>query len=252
VPLTGSLGDQQAAMVGQVCLSAGEAKNTYGTGNFLLLNTGEKMVRSENGLLTTVCYQFGDAKPVYALEGSIAVTGSAVQWLRDQLGIISGAAQSESLARQVETTAASPGVRSRAVRAAAGVRMPRRDRQAVAFPTPTPTWRATWRRSATGRDVVGAWGGSGVLEFEGRRRHHRQRSVHADQATAWRRRGQARRRGTTAWRIRRRSAVGFWRAPTICGPTGRRQAMVAGLGRARSRLRGFGEGGQRTRLGRRQ
>lgn len=98
VPVTGILGDQQAAMVGQVCLKAGEAKNTYGTGNFLLLNTGEKIVRSTNGLLTTVCYQFGDAKPVYALEGSIAVTGSAVQWLRDQLGIISGAAQSESLA----------------------------------------------------------------------------------------------------------------------------------------------------------
>jgi glycerol kinase len=101
VAVTGIVGDQQAAMVGQVCLSAGEAKNTYGTGNFLLLNTGEKIVRSSNGLLTTVCYQFGDAKPVYALEGSIAVTGSAVQWLRDQLGIISGAAQSESLARQV-------------------------------------------------------------------------------------------------------------------------------------------------------
>jgi len=107
VPITGILGDQQAAMVGQVCLDAGEAKNTYGTGNFLLLNTGEKIVRSENGLLTTVCYQFaprdgGTAKPVYALEGSIAVTGSAVQWLRDQLGIISGASESESLARQVE------------------------------------------------------------------------------------------------------------------------------------------------------
>jgi glycerol kinase len=102
VPITGILGDQQAAMVGQVCLDAGEAKNTYGTGNFLLLNTGEKIVRSENGLITTVCYQFGEAKPVYALEGSIAVTGSAVQWLRDQLGIISGAAQSEALARQVD------------------------------------------------------------------------------------------------------------------------------------------------------
>jgi glycerol kinase len=102
VPLAAALGDQQAAMVGQVCLRAGEAKNTYGTGNFLLLNTGEELVRSQNGLLTTVCYQFGDAKPVYALEGSIAVTGSAVQWLRDQLGIISGAAQSESLARQVK------------------------------------------------------------------------------------------------------------------------------------------------------
>ncbi|MDT5095336.1 MAG: glycerol kinase [Mycobacterium sp.] len=102
VPVTGILGDQQAAMVGQVCLDEGTAKNTYGTGNFLLLNTGETIVRSENGLLTTLCYQFGDAAPVYALEGSIAVTGSAVQWLRDQLGIISGAAQSESLAREVE------------------------------------------------------------------------------------------------------------------------------------------------------
>ena len=101
VPLTGDLGDQHAAMVGQVCFAPGEAKNTYGTGNFMLINTGEELVRSKAGLLSTVCYQFGDDKPVYALEGSIAVTGSAVQWLRDQLGIISGAAQSESLAKQV-------------------------------------------------------------------------------------------------------------------------------------------------------
>ncbi|GAA4226182.1 glycerol kinase GlpK [Actinomadura meridiana] len=102
VPLTGILGDQQAATVGQVCFAPGEAKNTYGTGNFLLLNTGEELVRSKAGMLTTVCYRFGDQAPVYALEGSIAVTGSAVQWLRDQLGVISGAAQSESLARQVD------------------------------------------------------------------------------------------------------------------------------------------------------
>ena len=102
IPLTGVLGDQQAAMVGQVCLAPGEAKNTYGTGNFLLLNTGEELVRSSNGLLSTVCYKFGDDKPVYALEGSIAVTGSAVQWLRDQLGIISGASEVESLAKQVK------------------------------------------------------------------------------------------------------------------------------------------------------
>ncbi|MFC5186465.1 glycerol kinase GlpK [Actinomadura harenae] len=102
VPLTGDLGDQQAATVGQVCFSPGEAKNTYGTGNFLLLNTGQDLVRSKAGMLTTVCYKLGDAAPVYALEGSIAVTGSAVQWLRDQLGIISGAAQSEALAAQVE------------------------------------------------------------------------------------------------------------------------------------------------------
>ncbi|GIL37649.1 glycerol kinase GlpK [Phycicoccus jejuensis] len=102
VPITGVLGDQQAATVGQVCFAPGEAKNTYGTGNFLLLNTGEELVRSTNGLLTTVAYQLGDAKPVYALEGSIAVTGSAVQWLRDQLGIISGASEVERLAAQVE------------------------------------------------------------------------------------------------------------------------------------------------------
>ena len=105
VRLTGVLGDQQAATVGQVCFEAGEAKNTYGTGNFLLLNTGTDIVHSRNGLLTTVAYQLGDAAPVYALEGSIAVTGSAVQWLRDQLGIISGAAEVETLARQVEDTA---------------------------------------------------------------------------------------------------------------------------------------------------
>ncbi|HWS35889.1 MAG TPA: glycerol kinase GlpK [Actinoplanes sp.] len=102
VPLTGDLGDQQAATVGQVCFRPGEAKNTYGTGNFMLLNTGTELVRSEHGLLTTVAYKFGDAAPVYALEGSIAVTGSAVQWLRDQLHIINSAAESESLAARVD------------------------------------------------------------------------------------------------------------------------------------------------------
>ncbi len=102
VPLTGDLGDQQAATVGQVCFNPGEAKNTYGTGNFMLLNTGTELVRSKAGLLSTMCYKFGDEDPVYALEGSIAVTGSAVQWLRDQLGIISGASETETLARQVE------------------------------------------------------------------------------------------------------------------------------------------------------
>ncbi|HWC24496.1 MAG TPA: glycerol kinase GlpK [Flexivirga sp.] len=104
VPLAGDLGDQQAATVGQVCFAAGEAKNTYGTGNFLLMNTGEEIVRSKSGLLTTPAYKFGDSPAVYALEGSIAVTGSAVQWLRDQLGIISGAAETEQLARQVKDT----------------------------------------------------------------------------------------------------------------------------------------------------
>lgn len=101
VRITAALGDQHAAMVGQVCFAPGQAKNTYGTGNFLLLNTGTEPVRSKAGLLTTVCYRFGDADPVYALEGSIAVTGSAVQWLRDQLHLISSAADVEALARQV-------------------------------------------------------------------------------------------------------------------------------------------------------
>ncbi|GIF73969.1 glycerol kinase [Asanoa siamensis] len=101
VALPASLGDQQAATVGQVCFAVGEAKNTYGTGNFLLLNTGNEVVRSKAGLITTVCYKFGDQDPVYALEGSIAVTGSAVQWLRDQLGIIRNASESETLARSV-------------------------------------------------------------------------------------------------------------------------------------------------------
>jgi glycerol kinase len=104
LPITGALGDQQAAMVGQVCLAPGEAKNTYGTGNFLLLNTGNQIVRSRSGLLTTVCFKFGAEPAVFALEGSIAVTGAAVQWLRDQLGIISAAAASEALAAQVDDT----------------------------------------------------------------------------------------------------------------------------------------------------
>jgi glycerol kinase len=102
VPIAGILGDQQAATFGQACLAPGEAKNTYGTGNFLLLNTGAEKVVSSNGLITTVCYVLGDAAPVYALEGSIAVTGSLVQWLRDNLGLIREAGDIEPLARTVD------------------------------------------------------------------------------------------------------------------------------------------------------
>ncbi|MFI9406658.1 glycerol kinase GlpK [Nocardia sp. NPDC052316] len=102
IPVAGILGDQQAATFGQACLSPGEAKNTYGTGNFMLLNTGTTPVVSKHGLLTTVCYQLGDEPAVYALEGSIAVTGSLVQWFRDNLGIISSADEIEPLARSVE------------------------------------------------------------------------------------------------------------------------------------------------------
>jgi glycerol kinase len=102
IPIAGILGDQQAAVVGQTCYSPGEAKNTYGTGNFMLLNTGPEPVPSSHGLLTTVAYRFGDAPAVYALEGSIAVTGSLVQWLRDSLGIIRTSAEVEQLALTVE------------------------------------------------------------------------------------------------------------------------------------------------------
>ena len=101
VPIGGVLGDQQAATFGQACLDAGEVKNTYGTGNFMLLNTGARKVLSRHGLLTTICYQLGSQAPVYALEGSIAVTGSLVQWLRDNLGLISSAQQVEELAASV-------------------------------------------------------------------------------------------------------------------------------------------------------
>jgi glycerol kinase len=102
IPVTGALGDQQAALVGQACFKPGEAKNTYGTGCFLLLNTGDKPVRSKNGLLTTVAYQLGDEPAAYALEGSVATAGALVQWLRDQLGIISSAPEIEQLAGSVD------------------------------------------------------------------------------------------------------------------------------------------------------
>ncbi|WP_153502557.1 glycerol kinase GlpK [Cumulibacter manganitolerans] len=102
VPIAGDLGDQHAAMVGQACFTPGDAKNTYGTGCFMLINTGAEPVTSEHGLLTTLCYQLGDEPPTYALEGSIAVAGSLVQWLRDNLGLIETAPQVEALARTVE------------------------------------------------------------------------------------------------------------------------------------------------------
>ena len=102
VPVAGDLGDQHAALVGQVCFGVGEAKNTYGTGCFMLLNTGTEIVRSNNGLLTTIGYKLGAAPTVYALEGSIAIAGALVQWLRDNLGLITGSAEVEALAGMVE------------------------------------------------------------------------------------------------------------------------------------------------------
>lgn len=102
VPIAGDLGDQQAATVGQACFSSGEAKNTYGTGCFMILNTGTESVQSKNGLLTTLCYKFGDQPAVYALEGSIAIAGALVQWLRDNLKMIKSASEVEGLAKTVE------------------------------------------------------------------------------------------------------------------------------------------------------
>jgi glycerol kinase len=102
VPVAGDLGDQQAALFGQACYTSGEAKNTYGTGCFMLLNTGEKPVLSHNGLLTTLGYKIGDQPAVYALEGSIAIAGALVQWLRDNLGMIEKSSDVESLARSVD------------------------------------------------------------------------------------------------------------------------------------------------------
>ncbi len=101
-PVTGILGDQQAATFGQTCFAPGEAKNTYGTGNFILMNTGTTPVQSTNGLITTVGYQVDGEAPVYCLEGSIAVTGSLVQWVRDNLGLISGSEEIETLAGTVD------------------------------------------------------------------------------------------------------------------------------------------------------
>jgi len=102
VPIAGIVGDQQAAMVGQTCFEKGSSKTTYGTGNFALISTGTELVKSKNGLLTTVLYKLGDAPVQYALEGSVAVTGSAIQWLRDQLGIIKTASEVEELAASVK------------------------------------------------------------------------------------------------------------------------------------------------------
>jgi glycerol kinase len=102
VKITGILGDQQAATFGQTAFEKGESKNTYGTGNFLIVNTGTEVVESINGLISTVCYQIEGQQAVYALEGSIAVTGSLVQWLRDNLGMIEESAEVEKLAKSVD------------------------------------------------------------------------------------------------------------------------------------------------------
>lgn len=131
VPISGILGDQQAATFGQACFEVGNAKNTYGTGNFMLLNTGTSPIPSKNGLLTTVCYKIGEQPTVYALEGSIAVTGSLIQWLRDNLGFIQSAPEVEQpgrVGRGQRRGVLRPGVLG-PVRAVLARRRPRRPRR---------------------------------------------------------------------------------------------------------------------------
>ena len=132
VKIAAALGDQQAALFGQTCFAPGEAKCTYGTGSFLLLNTGAEIVRSSHGLLTTVGYKIGEDDAVYALEGAIAITGSLVQWFRDNLGLINSAPEIETLAlygRGQRRLLHRAGV-LRPVRPALAQRGPRRDRRA--------------------------------------------------------------------------------------------------------------------------
>jgi glycerol kinase len=101
-PISGILGDQQAALFGQTCFNKGDVKNTYGTGCFILLNTGDEIIHSKNGLLTTVAYKIGNQKPIYALEGSVAMAGSLIQWVRDNVGLISESPQIDNLAEIVK------------------------------------------------------------------------------------------------------------------------------------------------------
>src|ERR1700753_2414506 len=185
IPITGILGDQQAATVGQVCFNPGDAKNTYGTGNFLILNTGTELIRSKAGLLTTPAYKFGDDPVVYALEGSIAVTGSAVPWLRDQLCITRGACERER---------PGPAGRGRGrhllrarllrpVRALLAVRRPRRDRRAVPVQHQRPPGPGHAGGHLLPEPRRGRGRGAGLRRApgraQGRRRRDRQRPVHA-------------------------------------------------------------------------
>ena len=264
VPLTGILGDQQAATVGQVCFAPGEAKNTYGTGNFMLLNTGTEIVRSKAGLLTTPAYRFGDEPCVYALEGSIAVTGSAVQWLRDQLGIISGAAESESLARQVDDNGGvyfvpafsglfAPYWRSDARGAIVGLSR---------FNTNAHLARATLEAICyQSRDVVEAMcqdSGVAARGAQGRRGSDPQQPLHADPGRRAGRAGEPARRtrDDRARRGVRRRPLGrvLARHRRAARQLGRGHPLGADLGRDATRggLRALEEGrGAHPRLGRR-
>ena len=230
VPVAAALGDQQAALFGQTCFAAGEAKCTYGTGSFLLLNTGERPVLSDSGLLTTLCCRVGDEPPTYALEGSIAVTGALVQWFRDNLTLIGSAPEIETLARTVEDNGGCYFVPafSGTVRAALAQRRPRSDRRPHRLHHQGPPGAG----GARGHRVADARGGGGddhglrrVAEHAARRRRHdRQQPAHAVPRRCARRDGgpaQRGRDGVAGRRLRGRawpSASGP--TPTRCAPTG--------------------------------
>ena len=185
VPLAGDLGDQQAATFGQTCFSVGEAKNTYGTGNFLLLNTGTDLVVSKSGLLTTVGYKIGDQDAIYCLEGSIAITGALVQWLRDNLKMIKAAPEVEDLAqigRRQRRLLHRAGLLG-PVRAVLEVQRPRRDRGPDALRHRGPH-RPRHARGDGVPEPRGRRGDERRLRrragvVEGRRRHGRQRPADA-------------------------------------------------------------------------
>ena len=154
VPIAGDLGDQQAALFGQACFQPGEAKNTYGTGCFMLMNTGTQIVPSRCGLLTTLAFKLGDQPPVYALEGSIAITGALVQWLRDNLGIIRKVRTSRPLPPLLPTTAASilfphfPDSTHPTGRTAPAASSPDSPATSPRRTLPAPFWRPLSSRSA--------------------------------------------------------------------------------------------------------
>ena len=183
--IAGILGDQQAATFGQTCFSPGEAKNTYGTGNFLLLNTGTEAVQSKNGLLTTVGYKIGDEDAVYCLEGSIAITGALVQWLRDNLKMIKAAPEVEELAQTVEDNGGcyivpafsglfAPYWKSNARGVFAGL-----TRYVNAGHIARATLEATAFQSREVVEAMNQDSGVGPGVAEGRRRHGRQRPADA-------------------------------------------------------------------------
>ena len=241
IPVAGDLGDQQAALFGQTCFAVGEAKNTYGTGNFLLLNTGTEAVQSKNGLITTAGYRIGDQPTVFALEGAIAITGALVQWLRDNLKLIKAAPEVEELAKTVDDNGGCllrPGVLG-ALRPLLAQRRPRRDRRPDALRQRRPHRprdpRGDGLPDPRGRRGHGRRLGRQARVAQGGRRHGRQRAPDAVPGRHARRgRHPAGRRRDHGARRRLRGRAGDRAVARAGGPArelGRGQALVGEDGR---------------------